>query len=422
MKRPNRMQWSCLVLALVLAVLPSAAQTKASSAAAESHVSKGYDALKEDRYDAAIQEFKAALALDPSMVLRARFPLGVALFESHHPEDARREFEAVRKVVGEHPNVLYYLGRLDVDARNFPAAIKELSEAASKPPFTDTAYYLGFAYFKSGDLANASKWLEVASNLNPDDARTLYQLGLVYQKQGRADEAKETIAKSQAVRQRNNDDSRIRLECGSKLESGPLPEALALCNQLYDENDVDRLTELGSIYGQHGRYQEALKPLRRAAELSPHSPQTQYNLALTYFRLNQFQEARAPLEKALQRWPDLFPLNSLYGAVLVKAGDYEAGYKALVHAHELNAQDTSTTQLLYLTDLELARRTQGNKDYAKAISYLKQAANLLPSEPAPHGKMAEIYRSSGDSPKAAYEEEQANRLAQAAGTSNSNQN
>jgi tetratricopeptide (TPR) repeat protein len=396
---------------LVLALLSAAAQTKPAAENAESHVSMGYEALKEDRYDAAIQEFRAALAMDPSLVLRARFPLAVALFESHRPEDARREFEAVRKVTGDHPNVVYYLGRLDIESRNFPAAIEELNKAAVKPPFPDTAYYLGFAYFKQGELAEAS---EVASNLNPDDARVLYQLGLVYRKQGREEEAKKTIARSQTVRQRSNDESRIRLDCGQKLDSGPLPEAIAFCNQLYDDNDPDKLTELGSIYGQRGHYQEALKPLRRAAELSPHSPQTQYNLALTYFRLSQVQNARVPLEKALQRWPDLFPLNALYGAVLVKMGEYESGYKALGHAHELNPQDSSTSQLLYLTDLELARRKQVGKSYAQAISYLKEAATLLPSEPAPHKKLAEIYKLSGQPSKAATEQDEANRLAQAA--------
>ena len=66
----------------------------------------GYEALKQDRYDDAVTEFQAALAIDPSLVLRARFPLAVALFQGNKPEDARREFEAVRKAVGDHPNVM----------------------------------------------------------------------------------------------------------------------------------------------------------------------------------------------------------------------------------------------------------------------------------------------------------------------------
>src|SRR5262245_24203584 len=51
----------------------------------DAHLGKGYDALKQDRYDVAAYEFRAALALDPKLVLRARFPLAVALFELHKP-------------------------------------------------------------------------------------------------------------------------------------------------------------------------------------------------------------------------------------------------------------------------------------------------------------------------------------------------
>ena len=48
---------------------------------AEVHVGKGYDALKQENYDLAASEFRAALSLDSTLVLRARFPLAVALFE-----------------------------------------------------------------------------------------------------------------------------------------------------------------------------------------------------------------------------------------------------------------------------------------------------------------------------------------------------
>jgi hypothetical protein len=42
-----------------------------------------------------------------------------------------------------------------------------LNEAVVKPPFPDPAYYLGFVYFKQGDLTAAEKWLKEAAQLNP---------------------------------------------------------------------------------------------------------------------------------------------------------------------------------------------------------------------------------------------------------------
>jgi tetratricopeptide (TPR) repeat protein len=390
----------------------SAQAPESSSAAnAEAHLGKGYDALKEDRYEIAASEFRAALALDPKLTLRARFPLGVALFEMHQRDDARREFETVRRETGDHPNVLYYLGRIDLEEGKFPSAIANFGKALSKPPFPDTAYYLGFSYFKQGDLNSAEKWLKQAVEANPRDARMQYQLGLVYRKQGREEEAKKTIALSQELRRTDNEQSNLRLECTQKLESGPRDEVHALCDKLYDPEDSDKLTALGTIYAQHGDLDAALKPLQRAAELEPQSPQTQYNLALAYYQLNRFSDARAALSDVVVRWPDIFQLNALYGAVLSKLGEDELAYATLRHAHQLNAQDPAVGDALFISTIMVARKHQAAKDYPQALRYYQDAAQQKPQEPEPHRGMAEIYTLTGKSALAAAEKETAEKLA-----------
>ena len=381
----------------------------------EAHLGKGYDALKLDRYDVAVSEFRAALEIDPKLVLRARFPLAVALFEQHKSEEARREFEIVQREVGAHPNVLYYLGRLDLENRAFDSAIRNLNEAVVKPPFPDTAYYLGFAYFKQGDLTAAEKWLKEAAQLNPRDARIPYQLGVVYRKQGHEEEAKKALELSEELRRRDDDESRLRVECGQKLDQGLREEARTICDQLYDPDNADKLTALGTIYGRHGDLEAALKPLRRAAELAPESPQMQYNLALTYYQLNRFEEARRPLANTLQRWPDLFQLNALYGAVLSKLGEDLAAYQALRHAHQLNPLESGTVDLLYLATLGLARKSQAAGQYSDSLRYFVEAETLHPQDPEPHRGMAEIYTLTGRPAEAMAEKRKAERLLQGIG-------
>lgn len=389
----------------------SAASPVHPASAAEAHVSRGYDALKQDRYTVAVDEFRAALALDPTLVLRARFPLAVALFEMHKSEDARRELEAVRQAVGDHPNVMYYLGRLDLLDHKFPDAVQHFTKALAKPPFPDTYYYLGYAYFRQGDLPAAEKWLQQAAGATPHDSRVPYQLGFVYRQQGRKEESDKAFAEAERLRKRDADEARIQSECAKKLDQGAGAEARAICDQLYDAGDADRLTELGTLYGQHGDYEAALKPLQRAAELSPQSPQTQFNLAMVYFQLNRFQEARAPLKNALERWPDLFPLNALYGGVLWKLGEELPAYHALQHAHELNPGDSGTVNLLYTASLTLARKSQDMRRYSDALQYCQQAAGLRPAEPDPHLRMARIYALTGRPAQASAEQQQADRLA-----------
>jgi tetratricopeptide (TPR) repeat protein len=383
-----------LFVLLAVAVSPSLMAWQDSP---ETHLGRGYEALKQDHYDEAVTEFREVLRLDPTLVSRARFPLAVALFEMKDSPAARREFEAVRKELGDHPNISYYLGRLDLVDQNFAGAIRNLTKAMAQPPFPDTAYHLGFACLKMGQFAAAEKWLKVAAQANPADSAVPYQLALVYRKQGREDEAKKAFALSTEIRQRGADESQWRLECAQKLDQGAREEAHAVCARLYDPNDAAKLTALGTLYGQHGDLQAALEPLRRAAELEPQSPQMQYNLAFTYYELNQLEQARAPIARAVERWPDLFQLNSLYGAVLLKLGRERDAWPVLLRAHQLNEQDSRTADLLYGTALSLARGSVASHAYFEAVRYYEEAAKLRPGDPELQRAMAEA-RKQADHP------------------------
>jgi len=384
-------------LALAFAVLGLAAES------AESHLGKGYDALKQDRYQEAADEFRAALRLDSALVMRARFPLAVALFEMKQSAEARREFETVRRATGDHPSVMYYLGRLDLLDRNFAAAVRDLAKAIVKPPFPDTAYYLGVACFKNGDPAAAEKWLKQAAQTNPRDSLTQYQLAMVYRALGREDDAKKAFAESAALRRRDTDESELRTECAQKLDKGPRADARALCQKLYDPDNAERLAALGTIYGQHGDLEDALDPLRRAAELAPGRPEMQYNLAYTYYQMGRYADARAPIAKAAERWPDIFQLNLLYGSVLAKLGDDAAAYNVLRRAHELNPQDGAAADLLYRTTFALGRKSAQSHQYPDALRYFGEAAKLRPADPDPHRAMAAIYALTGHPAESAAE-------------------
>ena len=414
---PRRIVFWIAFFSAPIAPVPSAASspektppTQSSKQSSEGHLGKGYEALKQDRYEEAAAEFRAALAIDPKLTTRARFPLAVALFESHKPDEARKEFEAVRREVGDHENILYYLGRLELDDRKFDSAVKNLSKAAVNPPFPDTAYYLGFAYFKQGDLRSAEKWLKDAINATPRDARVQYQLGLVYRNQGRNEDAKQLLAQSSERRQRDSSESQLRVECAQKLDQGGREQAHQICDQLYDPDSVEGLTALGTIYGQHGDPEAALKPLQRAAELAPLSPQMQYNLALTYYQLNRLEEAKAVLREPVARWPDVFQINALYGAVLAKLGDDGTAYETLHHAHELNAEDAATSDLLFLSILKLGYKSGAAEKYEESLRYFQEAAKMRPQEPEPHRGIAAVYEQTGRHAEAAAEQTEAERL------------
>jgi Flp pilus assembly protein TadD len=407
----------CALLAMALSASAAGnSQSHAENPAAisqdsiEAHLGAGYGALRNDRYTEAVREFRAALALDPKLALRARFPLAVALFESQQLSEARTEFEAVRTASGDVPSVMYYLGRLDLLTDDLDAAVRDFTLAAAKPPFPDTAYYLGSAYLKKGDLPPAGKWLQTAAELNPQDSHVRERLATLYRQEGKTLEAEEATTQAAVLRRRDADVSQKRIACAQALQGGSPSDAHAVCDQLYDPNDSDKLTMLGTLYGQHGDYAAALKPLRRAVELDPNSPQTQYNLALDCFRLKLYEEARAALIGAVKRWPDLPQLSALLGVVLYRLGDDPGAYQALRRAHDLNPHDAESAGFLYEVSMLLAEKTAANKEYAASLLYLGTAAGLRPDDPELHRRMAEAYSLAGQQERASAERQEADRL------------
>ncbi len=374
------------------------------------HLGRGYEALKQDRYNDAAENFRAALKIDPTLVMRARFPLAIALFQLHSFVEARHELETVRREAGERPSVCYYFGRLDLEEQNYKSAITNLNKAIVNPPFPDTAYFLGFAYLKEGSDQEAEKWLKEAAKRNPEDSRAEYQLALLYRKEGREEETKQAFSRTKEQREQSNRLSQLKWDCAHELDRGISEQAITVCEQLDNPDDAEMLATLGILYGQHGELERALKPLLRAVELAPRSPQMQYNLAFTYYRLGRFADARGPLAGAVEHWPDLFSLNALYGAVLWQLGEVLPAYQALRRAHQLNAEDSSTTDLLYVATLELAKRAEASGADAEALAYLKEAAGLKPTAPEPHQRMVTIYTRLGRPDQAKAEQQKLDQL------------
>ena len=63
-------------------------------------------------------------------------------------------------------------------------------------------------------------------------------------------------------------------------------------------NDPSAHFDLGSLHYVHERYEEAVRELTRAVELSPNHAEAHYMLGLAYIRLGRLEEARQAFEAA----------------------------------------------------------------------------------------------------------------------------
>src|SRR5262245_60342105 len=82
------------------------------SPAVQSHIGKGYEFVQNGQFQQAVQEFQAALDLNPSLS-QIRYQLGVSYFALQQWPESRREFERLSREAPD-SGVSYYLGRLDL--------------------------------------------------------------------------------------------------------------------------------------------------------------------------------------------------------------------------------------------------------------------------------------------------------------------
>jgi len=360
-----------------------------SSASATAHIGKGYELVQDDRFAEAAQEFRAALALDPS-ALNARYQLAICLFALGEHDASRKEFERLRTETKDDPNVSYYLARIDLVGGDAAGAIRRLAPLMNHPPFADAPFYLGSAYLAVGDLDRAVKWLRAAGQSDPHDFRSHYRLARALQQKGLSAAAEREYALSTEMREHYNETARQSVACVQAMRAESGKDASAVCNHLSDPNDPDKLTTLGILYGENGKYREAIEPLARAAQLDPDSFEVYHNLGLTYFRLRRFTEARGPLEKAVSLRPDFFGSNALLGATLYSLKDDPSAYRVLAFAHQLKPDDTDTTDLLFRVSVILANKSAAAADYGASLQFLGTAAGLRPGAQEIEQRIAEI--------------------------------
>lgn len=311
----------------------------------EAHISRGTQLMQEQLFEAAAAEFKEALKVNPADP-RARFQFAVCLLSLGRTDEARREFEQVRKLAGKSPYVTYYLGRIALLSNDYGSAIKELGGIAENPPLPDTALYLGEAYVAFGDLTRGTQWLERAAKLLPHDYRVHYRLARAYSSAGREKDGDHEYELYTKFRDEHKNTETEARACTDALRTKPLPAAREVCHRMYDPTDPEKLTLLGQLLGDAGAFEDALDPLNHAVRLDPKSFEAWHNLGLTYFRLQRYADARAPLETAVALRPNFYGSVVLLGAALYMLGDDAAALPVLERAHRLNPADTQTAQVL----------------------------------------------------------------------------
>ena len=225
-----------------------------------------------------------------------------------HTEEAIR---LVQAQMAKTPDNLMYrlaLASLEFNAQKYQDAIKDFQLAIDKNPQSPNipAMYirLGESKRKAGDLNGSIACFRKARELSPKDAGPLLQLALLFDTNGRSDEARK-IYEDVLKMQPDNPVALNNVAYAKADEGVDLDNALSLAERARSKipNDPDVLDTVSLIFLKKNSTDEGLRLLRELVTRKPDNPTYRVHLALALYQKGNRPEAKKELQTAMRSNP-----------------------------------------------------------------------------------------------------------------------
>ncbi|MDR2302644.1 MAG: tetratricopeptide repeat protein, partial [Deltaproteobacteria bacterium] len=147
----------------------------------------------------------------------------------------------------------------------------------------------------------ALKNFKKATLINHQHARAFKQMGLIYHKLGKSDEAEKCLEHAAQIHLTQNQDTEAEEILNTVLSLRP--------------NTTNVYNSLGIIYRRQGRFEESVKAYHKAVLVHPEDENIYFNLARAYLELNDPKSASEALKTAIKLNPEFAPARDLLRAV-----------------------------------------------------------------------------------------------------------
>lgn len=182
-------------------------------------------------------------------------------------------------------------------------------------------------HFEAGRYAEARPFFESLHRHNPDDADTLYRLGVIYGSTGLLHEAKQMLDRCEHLRPGSVDVFNAQANVAWLQSDWVRAEQHFLAALDLDPENATLLANFGLCLHDAGRLDAAAAALARALACDPAHPDALVNATLVAMDQNDTPRAQALLERALHAQPAFPEAHALQAQLLLRQGRYADGWR-----------------------------------------------------------------------------------------------
>lgn len=363
--------------------------------------------MRMDRLADAVGHLEAVFELNPKDAQSGTL-LAEAYERNRQPSEAAATYKRILKYWPKHVSSLFALGRLAFfNDRDYTAAAEWLERLLKVAPgHADAAYLLGLARDQLGDSEAARAAYQRAIKADPKYYKAQFQLGLMYEREGREAESLEAFravvkfgGNSSEAQQAGR---RLELFGGDvetarqvrektslavrAMEAGDLDTARTLLEEILSlvPNNVLARYNLATVYSQTGDNDKAIEQLKAAIAVDPGHYLSYYGLALIYQGSGQFEQAYEAYQNVLKTAPRQEPRRQVADIMVKELSKAIERYSGMRESRDS-----------FLAALDLAQKD----DFKGAIEKIERAIALDPTNPYYHYNAAIFYWELGQADK-----------------------
>ena len=308
-----------LPLGLLIGISPQGLTQTLAGPPSETHFASAQHDLNEARHLVAAGEFK-----------EAEIRLRAYLSQNETSADGR-----------------FLLGYVLLRLNNPKESLAEYTHAARlQRPSAEDLKNVALAYVLLEDYDDAQKWMRRSIAMNDKDPDAWYGLGRILYTKQRFQDAVDSFEKTLALDPTSvkaEDNLGLAYEGLNRTEDAikAYRAALALEPNSKESSSEQPMLNLATIFIHHGRTDEALPLLIKAASISPRDPKIREQLGHLYLQQGRLEEAQHEFEETVALSPDSSAFHFLLGQVYRREGLNDKANTEFSRAAALNGSHST---------------------------------------------------------------------------------